>query len=84
MIQVLDKVERHLTIEGDFKLKDLETNEVLRTYINPFARKQYENMLDEHNMKIKQAADESGAKFHIADTGQNVFDVFYDILGRKR
>jgi uncharacterized protein (DUF58 family) len=84
LIQVLDKVERHLNLEGDYKLKDLETKETLRTYINPFARKQYDNMLDEHIGKIKQACIETGSKFFVADTSQDVFDVFYDILGRQR
>ncbi len=84
LIQVLDKIERNLDLEGDFKLKDLETNEVLRTYINPFARKQYTNMLDEHVEKIHQICTEVGAQFYSANTGQNVFDVFFDVLGRKR
>ncbi len=84
LIQVLDKVEKNLDLEGDFKLKDLETNEVLRTFINPFARKQYAGMLNEHNDKIQQVCNEVGAQFYSANTGQNVFDVFYDVLGRKR
>lgn len=84
LIQVLDKIEKNLDLEGDFKLKDLETNEVLRTFINPFSRKQYSNMLDEHVEKIKQACTESGAQFYSSNTGQNVFDVFFDVLGRKR
>src|SRR3990172_2427027 len=77
MIQVLDKLERNLDIEGDFKLRDLETNEVLRTYINPFARRQYSGMLDEHIEKIQQVCNESGAKFFSANTGMSVFDVFF-------
>ncbi len=84
MIQVLDKLEKNLDIEGDFKLRDLETNEVLRTYINPFARRQYSGMLDEHNEKIKQACNEAGAKFFSSNTGMSVFDVFFELLGRKR
>src|SRR5574341_47384 len=84
LIQVLDKIEKNLDLEGDFNRKDLETNEVLTTYINPFARKQYSNMLDEHVDKIKQACTEAGAQFYSANTGQNVFDVFYDVLGRHR
>jgi len=84
MIQVLDKLERNLDIEGDFKLRDLETNEVLRTYINPFARRQYSGMLDEHIEKIQQVCNESGAKFFSANTGMSVFDVFFELLGRKR
>ncbi|VVB81822.1 Uncharacterised protein [uncultured archaeon] len=84
LIQVLDKVEKNLNLEGDFRLKDLETNEVMRTYLNPFARQQYEGMLDEHNEKIQQACTEVNAQFYSCNTGQSVFDVFYDVLGRKR
>ena len=84
LVQVLDKVEKNLELEGDFKLRDLETNETLRTYLNPFARKQYVQMLSEHNDKIKQVCGEVGASFYSANTGQNIFDVFYDILGRRR
>jgi uncharacterized protein (DUF58 family) len=84
LVQVLDKVEHNLDLEGDFKLRDLETNEVLRTYINPFARKQYSGMLQEHVGRIQQACNETGAKFFTAHTGMNVFDVFFDLLGRHR
>jgi uncharacterized protein (DUF58 family) len=84
LIQVLDKIEKNLDLEGDFKLKDLETNEVLRTFINPFARKQYSGMLEDHIGKIKQACVEAGAQFYSSNTGQSVFDVFFDVLGRKR
>ncbi len=84
LIQVLDKIEKNLDLEGDFKLKDLETNEVLRTFINPFARKQYSGMLQEHVDKLQQACNEVNAQFYSANTGQNVFDVFFEVLGRKR
>jgi len=84
LIQVLDKIEKNLDLEGDFKLKDLETNEVLRTFINPFARKQYSGMLQEHIDKLQQACTEAGAQFYSSNTGQNVFDVFFDVLGRHR
>ncbi len=84
LIQVLDKMERNLELEGDFKLKDLETSEVMRTYINPFGRKQYSKMLSDHIAKIQQVCNEVGAQFFTADTGMSVFDVFFDVLGRKR
>lgn len=84
MIQVLDQVERKLEIEGDFKLKDMESNETMRTFINPFGRKKYEQMLFEHVSKIKEICDSTGARFYTAHTGQDVFDVFYDIVGKKR
>jgi len=84
LIQVLDKLEKSLDLEGDFKLKDLETNEVLRTFINPFARKQYANMLSDHVAQSQRACDEFGAQFFTSDTGMSVFDVFFEVLGRRR
>lgn len=84
LVQVLDKVERNLDLEGDFKLRDLETNNIMRTFINPYGRKEYARMLNEHIEKIQQACNEAGAQFYSANTGQNVFDVFYDIVGKKR
>lgn len=84
IIQVLDKVERNLDLDGDYKLKDLETNQVMHTYVNPFARKQYKDMLEGHISKVREACDKSGAKFFCADTSMNVFDVFFEVLGRKR
>lgn len=84
LVQVLDEVERKLNLEGDFKLKDMETNATLRTFLNPFGRKQYMKMLNEHVAKLKEAADMAGVDFYEAHTGQNVFDVFYEIVGRKR
>ncbi|RMD58673.1 DUF58 domain-containing protein [Candidatus Woesearchaeota archaeon] len=80
LIQVLDQIERDLNIKGDFKLKDLESKSVLRTFINPFIRKKYKSMLSEHNGKIREACTAVGAKFYEASTGQNIFDVFYDVL----
>lgn len=83
VIQVLDKVERNLDIEGDFKLKDSETNEMMRTFINPFARKQYQSQLADHMGKIQRICQEGGLKYNSCDTGQDVFDVFYNVVGKK-
>ena len=83
-IQVLDKLERNLELEGDYKLKDLETGDTLRTFMNPYARKQYGQMLTEHIQKVKHACDEAGIQFYSFDTGMNVFDAFYEIVGKKR
>jgi len=84
VIQVLDKVERNLDLQGDFKLKDLESGAVMRTYINPFARRQYAKVLGDHVTKIKEYTEQVGGKFYLADTGQTVFDIFFDVVGRKR
>ena len=46
--------------------------------------KKYQGLLEEHNKKIKQVCSSVGATFYTANTDQNVFDVFYDVLGRQR
>lgn len=81
LIQVLDVLERDLRLEGDFRLKDLETNAQMRTYISPYLKKNYSKMLNDHIAKINQACDLVGAEFYSANTGQKIFDVFYEVLG---
>jgi uncharacterized protein (DUF58 family) len=80
LIQVLDPIEKELNIEGDFKLRDLETKEQLRTYISPFFRKSYKNMLAEHNAKIQRACDEVRARFHSFSTETQSYDAFFELL----
>lgn len=80
LIQVLDKKEEKLDLEGDFKLIDSETKEVMRTQINPALRKTYLKMLAEHNAQIKKACEEVGAKFYTTSTETPIFDSFYRIL----
>jgi uncharacterized protein (DUF58 family) len=80
LIQVLDRTETDLDIEGDFKLVDSETDDTLRTFISPWARKQYLQQLGEHQAKIKRICDELGAKFFVFHTGFPIFDAFYQVL----
>jgi uncharacterized protein (DUF58 family) len=80
LIQVLDKTETELDIEGDFKLVDSESEDTLRTFISPWARKQYLQQLAEHQAKIKRICDELGAKFFVFHTGFPIFDAFYQVL----
>jgi len=53
----------------------------MRTFISPYLRKNYERMLNDHIARIHQACDLVGAEFYSANTGQEIFDVFYDVLG---
>jgi len=87
LIQVLDKAEKDLKLEGDYKLTDAESKDVLQTFINPFTKKQYSNMMDDHISKIQNEAERVKAKFYSTDTGKPVFDTFYEVLnyrGRRR
>lgn len=80
LVQVLDKLETDLELEGDFKLTDSETEEHMRTFITPYTRQRYIEDLTEHKAKIKNACDEVGAKFFSFGTDHPVFDAFYSML----
>ena len=80
LVQVLDEVEKKLDISGEFRLKDLETHNLMRTFVSPFMRRNYLNKLDEHNHRIKQVVNELRGKFFTVTTDQSIFDSFYRIL----
>ena len=84
LVQVLDKLELDLQgLEGEYKLKDSETPDTMRTYISPFLRRQYINKLSEHNARLKKVAEENGATFYSFSTDIPIFDAFYDMMARK-
>ncbi len=80
LIQVLDDVEKNMNLEGDYKLVDSETKTVLRTFISPLLRKNYFDMLSDHNAKIQKACAEINAKFFTFSTDVPIFDAFYKIF----
>ncbi|MBN1156458.1 DUF58 domain-containing protein [Candidatus Woesearchaeota archaeon] len=80
VVQVLDKSEVDLDLEGDFKLQDSESGEEFRTAITPRAKQQYRSQLQEHISQIKKACSEIKANFVSVHTQQPVFDVFWNIL----
>lgn len=80
IVQVLDPVEKNLDIQGDFILKDSETNSTLRTHISPKARVQYQQMLDSHTSQIEETCNKLGISFHLITTDTPIFDAFYSIL----
>lgn len=80
LIQVLDAVEKNLELEGDYKLVDSETKTVMRTFISPLLRKNYFDMLTDHNSKIQKACTEIGAHFFSFSTDIPIFDAFYKML----
>ena len=53
IVQVLDRTEKELKFEGDFKLVDSETKGMLRTFISPRLRMEYQQKLDDHCAKIE-------------------------------
>ncbi|MBD3318372.1 DUF58 domain-containing protein [Candidatus Woesearchaeota archaeon] len=82
-VQVLDPVELKLMLEGSYKLKDLETSDVLRTYISPALRKKYLRLLSKHNAAIKQLCEETNSSFYTVSTETPIYDAFYEVLSAK-
>jgi uncharacterized protein (DUF58 family) len=80
LIQVLDKVETELDLEGDCKLIDSETKDHMRTFVSPYSKKRYFDMLTDHKASIKRACTEVGARFFSFSTDYPVFDAFYKML----
>ena len=82
IIHVLDKVEKDLSMEGDFRLTDSETNDKLRTFISPRMRAQYQKQLDDHRAKIKRTCNKLGYNYHLVTNDTPIFDTFYKILNQ--
>ena len=80
LVQVLDPVEVKLNLKGEFKLKDLETKGLMRTFIGPFLKKQYMEKLAEHVNRLRYTAASVGATFNAISTDTPVYDAFYQIL----
>jgi len=80
VLQVLDPIEKDLKYSGDFKLIDSETKSMLRTYISPRLRVQYQQMLDTHAAKIEETCNKLGIHFFQLTTDTPVFDAFYQVL----
>src|SRR3989344_2281033 len=80
LIQVLDVLEKNMDIEGDFNLVDLESDDKMRTFIDPFLKKKYFERLHEHNGLIKDSCSSVHADFYSVGSDENIFDVFYRIL----
>lgn len=80
VIQVLDKEEKELNIEGDLKLKDSESDSVMRTYITKRLRQEYIEELSDHSAKIKEIVTSLGGKFYVTTTYDDIFDSFYAML----
>ena len=82
IIQVLDRDEVDLKIEGDVNLHDAESNTVLRTYISKKLRHTYQGKLNEHTLALQDVCAKAGASFYQVITDVDVFENFYRIIKR--
>ena len=83
LIQVLDKSEYDLDLEGDVKLTDPETNEKLQTFISPALKKQYKSQLLRHVSQIQHLCNQAKAEFHTISTSVPIFDAFVRIMNNN-
>lgn len=80
IIQVLDRDEVDLKIEGDVNLHDSESNTILRTYISKKLRQTYQGKLNEHTKQLHDICDKAGAHFYQVVTDIDIFENFYRII----
>lgn len=80
IVQVLDRVEKELKMEGDMKLIDSETKGLLRTFISPRMRMDYQQQLDAHCAKIEELCNKLNIHYHLAVTDIPIFETFFRLL----
>ncbi|MCX6706847.1 MAG: DUF58 domain-containing protein, partial [Candidatus Woesearchaeota archaeon] len=80
VIQVLDPVERDFMLDGDLKLFDSETKDIMKTTITPRLKMDYSNRMHNHVIEIEKTCKKLGIDFFSVSTDTPIFDVFYKIL----
>tara|TARA_Y100000310_G_scaffold241784_1_gene245884 strand:+ start:48851 stop:49699 length:849 start_codon:yes stop_codon:yes gene_type:complete len=80
IVQVLDPIEKDLKYSGDFKLIDSESKSMLRTYVSPRLRVEYQQMLDNHSARIEETCNKLGYHFYQITSDTPIFDAFYKVL----
>ena len=80
LIQVLDKQEKDLKLEGDFRLKDSESKDEIKTFISPRLISNYTKMMNDHAAKINDVCNSLGVDFYQVTNDKPIFDTFYELL----
>lgn len=80
VVQVLDKSELHLALEGDMILQDSESDSIFKTFISNRFRQNYENDLKSHISDINDLCNQLGLNFVSVSTDTPIFDTFYRIV----
>jgi uncharacterized protein (DUF58 family) len=82
-VQVLDRSEREVHLQGDVILEDSESDNTLRTFLSRRSVKQYQAQLEEHVAQLRHLCTTHGAEFLTTTTDVPVFDVFYEFLTKS-
>lgn len=80
VVMVLDKDEKNLNFQGEYKFIDAETETQLQTYVSTGLKESYKSRLDKHISKVAEIAGRQKAEFHLVTTEESVFDSFYKVL----
>ena len=80
LVHVLDPLEKNLNIEGDLKLKDLETKDEMQTFLSPNLKETYKGKLEAHSAEIEKICSRLKADYNMISTDTPIFDAFYEIL----
>ena len=80
VIQLLDETEKNINISGNVKLKDIETEETMNTYISQRLISEYESSLQKHVSELRKVCLRMKADFYSINTKEPIFDSFYKML----
>lgn len=80
VIHLLDPIERYLELKGDYKLYDMETEVMLKSYISERFRKEYMKRINNHIQSINRICNELNTDFYSYTTNTPIFNVFLEVL----
>jgi len=80
LVHILDPLEKNLNIEGDLKLKDLETKDEMQTFLSPNLKETYKGKLEAHSAEIEKICSRLKADYNVISTDTPIFDAFYELL----
>lgn len=76
LASILTPEERELPVHGDARVSDPETGARLRTHLGSRTRRRYRERLASHRDDVAARAERLGARYVVADTDRDFFDVF--------
>ena len=80
LVQILDKTEARLDIDGEYLLTDEESNTSVKTYVSNRLKKRYKNNLQHFQKDLSDICDKYGIKFLKVSNEKDIFDVFYELF----
>jgi len=80
LIQVLDRQEKEIKLTGDYRLKDAESGDEIKTYISPRLVQNYNHMMEDHVANIKDVCNQLGISFYQVISDKSIFDTFYELI----